>query len=163
MPATPPPLPPVVHAELVGSTVVVTGTAANDGVQLQKYRNTLIVRSGNYLRLTAGPGCTYANYAVTCTGRKLSSVVNLGAGDDTIVTPRDKVTTVINAGDGNDTVFDFAGTDVIHGGNGIDTVDYSYRQGEVINATPGTGADDGTVREHDDIGADVERVLLPKS
>ncbi len=162
-PATPPPLPPVVNASLVGSTVVVTGTAANDGVQLQKYRKTLIVRSGNYQRMTAGPGCTYANYAVTCAGRKLSFVVNLGAGDDTSVTPNDKVTTVINAGDGNDTIYDFAGTDVIHGGNGTDTVDYSYRRGERINGTPGTGPDDGTTREHDDIGADVERVILPTS
>ena len=53
-------------------------------------------------------------------------------------------------------------TDVIHGGNGIDTVDYTYRQGEIIHGTPGAGPD-GTTREHDDIGADVERVLLPGS
>ena len=162
MPITPPPLPPVVNASLVGSTVVVTGTAGNDGVSLQKYRNTIIVRSGNYARMTAGPGCTYANWAVTCTGRKLNVVVNLGAGDDSVVTPSDKVTTVINAGDGNDLVLDFAGTDIIHGGNGTDTVDYSYRKYEgLITGTPGTGADDGTTREHDDIGSDVERVTLP--
>ena len=50
--------------------------------------------------------------------------------------------------------------DVFEGDAGFDTVDYSGRTGTIIG-TPGTGADDGTRREHDNIEADVEQVILP--
>ncbi len=64
----------------------------------------------------------------------------------------------LNGGGGNDTLDGGSGGDTLKGGAGLDTLDYSARTGN-LTIGPGTLADDGEAREHDNVATDVETIL----
>jgi hypothetical protein len=63
-------------------------------------------------------------------------------------------------GNGNDWMIGGTAADTFWGGPGTDTVDYSGRTGAIVG-TIGAGPIDGAKKEHDNIEADVEQVVLP--
>jgi Ca2+-binding RTX toxin-like protein len=76
-----------------------------------------------------------------------------GLGDD-----------LLDGGAGNDTFYTARtpdGADTEIGGTGSDTANYGGRIASVV-LSPGGGADDGAPGEHDDIGADVEKLIAGK-
>jgi hypothetical protein len=154
----PPPTPPAtVYVSSDGSTVTVTGSGGSDTFLLWKIRNNRLgigVASGT---IVPGANCGVNASGVYCQGK--SFVVFANGGDDHI-TVSGGVRSTQYGGDGNDWLAGGTSTDVFSGGNGFDTVDYSGRTGTIVG-TPGTGADDGTSREKDNIMGDVEQVILP--
>jgi Ca2+-binding RTX toxin-like protein len=70
-------------------------------------------------------------------------------------------TDTINGLDGNDTLVANSGgdgADVFNGGNGVDTADFSQRDGATLTITLDGSANDGYGGENDNIKADVENV-----
>jgi len=91
---------------------------------------------------------TGSRHADVLKGDAGANLIDAGAGDDIVLISAGNDT--ILAGDGDDYVFDGAGAGHLHGGNGIDTVDFSYTNaGSVIRLDLGhatIGADVNTVR-----------------
>jgi hypothetical protein len=159
--APPPPQPPLgtVSVTVSGTTVVVTGSTGNDTLHLWKVRNNRLAIDANGAPIAAGAGCSVSNGVAQCGGK--SFAVAAGAGADRI-TVSGAVHSTQDGGDGNDWMIGGTSSDVFTGGAGFDAVDYSTRTG-TITGTPGTGADDGTRREADNIMGDVEQVILPSA
>ena len=162
-----PPAPAALDVRLDGTTMVVTGTAVNDHIQIDKYNaSTLRVWADRSEPVNAGPGCVLvpSAFRVDCTGpkgSKLNLTANMGGGNDVVFGPAKGPKTVINLGDGDDLFYDSTSTDVINGGPGDDTVSFAFRTDKGLRGTPGDGANDGKKSEKDNIGADVEHVILP--
>jgi hypothetical protein len=155
---TVPPSGGTVSAAIVNKVLTIVGTDASETITVTKVRNNRYTVEVTGAAVTLGYGCTRSLTTITCTGDSVR--IDGGAGNDDIRVVG-SVKSVQNGGAGNDKMRSGASADVFNGGIGTDTVDYSSRIGETITGTPGTGADDGTRREHDNIGADVEQVLLP--
>ena len=161
----PVPVDPAVSATMVGTTVVVRGTDGDDAIQVQKFGREFVVRWPGQKKIALGAGCVWENVYAVCKGNSKTTVdVDLGVGNDSILVDG-KFRSVLNGGPGDDTFVDIyaKSADVMRGGPGTDTVDYGWREGAAaknVIATPGTGPDDGKRNEHDDIGADVELVVL---
>jgi hypothetical protein len=155
----PPPQPPagVISVAVNGTTVVVTGSTGNDTLQLWKIRNNRLAVDANGAAIVAGAGCSVSSGVAQCGGK--SFAIAGGAGADRI-TVSGAVHSTQDGGDGNDWMIGGTSSDMFIGGAGFDVVDYSTRTG-TITGTPGTGADDGTRREADNIMSDVEQVILP--
>jgi Ca2+-binding RTX toxin-like protein len=126
-------------------------------LRLWKVRNNRLAVDANGAPIIAGAGCSVASGVAQCGGK--SFAVAAGAGTDRI-TVSGAVHSTQDGGDGNDWMIGGTSSDVFTGGAGFDVVDYSTRTG-TITGTPGTGADDGTRREGDNIMGDVEQVILP--
>jgi hypothetical protein len=153
----PPPTGSVVSVSSDGSTVTVVGTAQADTLHAYKPQHGRVAIDANGAPITAGTNCSVAAGIATCKG---GSVSISGMGGDDRITVTGALPSTQIGGDGNDWMIGGTSADVFEGDAGFDTVDYSGRTG-TITGTPGTGADDGVKREHDNIYADVEQVILP--
>jgi Ca2+-binding RTX toxin-like protein len=136
--------------------VFVTGTNGNDVIRVWRSRNHRMSVTVNS-PIALGTGCVLVDAVVTCTADSIN--IDGGAGNDAL-TVDGSARSTINGNSGNDVMVGGRAADVFIGGDGLDTVDYSARTERIVG-TPGTGADDGRSREHDDIRGDVEQVVLP--
>jgi hypothetical protein len=155
--AQPPPTTSTITVSSDGKIVTVVGSSAADVIHAWKPQSGRVGVNGNGASITAGANCSVTAGTATCKGSSVS--IAGGAGNDQI-TVTGALPSVQNGGDGNDWLIGGTSADDFWGGAGYDTVDYSGRTG-TITGTPGTGADDGRRREHDNIEADVEQVILP--
>jgi hypothetical protein len=146
-------------AAVRSGVLVVTGSPGDDVLTVRKVRSHSFTVNANGAPVALGPGCSLGSGVITCVGVNTVEIDG-GDGNDRITVVGD-VHSTLNGGNGDDWFVGGTGPDVFNGGPGFDTVDYSARTGQTITGTPGTGADDGRSREHDNIGADVERVILP--
>jgi Ca2+-binding RTX toxin-like protein len=151
------PPPATVFVSSDGTTVTVTGSALNDTFLLWKIRNNRLGIAAANVTIVPGANCGLDGANAHCQGK---SFVVFGNGGDDRITVSGAVKSTQNGGDGNDWMVGGTSSDTFSGGNGFDTVDYSQRSGTIVG-TPGTGADDGTSRERDNILGDVEQVVMP--
>jgi glucose/arabinose dehydrogenase len=121
-------------------------------------------RQGSVQRLTTTGQCVPSPDACTVLGTAGNDTLTGTPGDDVIcgLGGNDKLIglggdDLLSGGDGNDTLVGGAGDDAMQGGDGSDFADYSART-QPVTVTVGTGADDGTAGEADDVQVDVERV-----
>ncbi|MFD9700043.1 calcium-binding protein [Lentzea sp. NPDC059081] len=117
-----------------GLAVTISGTAGNDSIIGTAGDDVIAVDAGNDLVLGMGGNDT----------------VCLGAGDD-----------LFDGGTGDDTVvFDAVadGADTVVGDSGFDSVLYSARTAAVSVTLDGVN-NDGATGEHDNIGADIARIV----
>ncbi|MEU4618412.1 calcium-binding protein [Actinoplanes sp. NPDC023801] len=126
----------------------VEGGLGNDILTGNGGANRIIGGSGGD-RLTGGGG----NDQLLGAGGK--DQLDGGTGDDSL--KPDFAET--ESGDDGPYVFDPIAADVVRGGSGIDTVDYSDRQRNPVTVDlDGRSGDDGRAGEGDSVGADVENV-----
>jgi Ca2+-binding RTX toxin-like protein len=125
-------------ARLIGVTVTMDGTAANDGAPSEGDNVKADVEN------ILGSG-----FVDNITGNASNNKITGGAGND------------ILAGGAGDDTFDegsaASDADTITGGAGVDTVDYSART-NAITATLNAAATSGESGENDSLGTDVENV-----
>jgi hypothetical protein len=156
------------EVKLVGTTMVVTGTDVNEAIQLDRYNASIIRVWADRDRpvIARGPECVLSNssWVVACTGpkrSKLSVSVDMGGGNDTAFGPTKGPRVTVNLGAGDDKFYDNTSTDMISGGPGDDTVSFEFRTQRNIKGTPDGLANDGVKSEKDNIGTDVEHIILP--
>jgi Ca2+-binding RTX toxin-like protein len=156
---TVPPVPPgALAASVFDRHLIISGSAGDDTITVTKVGKSRYAVDTHGAAITLGTGCTFDGTFPKCGG---SDVQILGKAGNDHLTVVGSVHSTIDAGDGNDVMIGGTSADTFIGGPGFDTVDYTNRTGQLIVGTPGTGSDDGAKREHDNIEADVEQVLLP--
>ena len=134
-------------------------------MHLTKVRDALKTVDANGAPITAGSGCTLDRTAVIptadCHGGGFDA--HMGDGNDTVIVggTRMGIRNVLDGGAGNDTFVGGLGPDTFIGGAGDDAVDYSHRPAGSVTALIGAGPRSGARGERDDIGTDIEHVLLP--
>ncbi|MBO3739616.1 calcium-binding protein [Actinoplanes flavus] len=134
---------------IAGDVEGLVGGLGNDVLTGNNGPNTVNGGSGAD-RITGGGG----NDRLSGGGGR--DVIDGGAGDDHV---KPDFTETESGDDGPD-VIDPIAADVVRGGSGVDTVDYSDRQrNPVIVDLDGAPGDDGRSGEGDTVGADVENVL----
>ena len=143
---------------------MITGTSGDDVVHVTKVHDNLKSIDANGQPLAVGPGCTMSTSATIPTALCHGSGVDasLGAGNDTIVMVGTwSSRSTLDGGPGNDTFVPGFGAETFVGGDGFDTVDFSGRPPGTVNGAIGIGNHSGARRDHDNIGTDIERVILP--
>ena len=108
--------------------------------------------------LKAGPGCTLAGSAVDCPRSNVKSISLLGGDGDDILYNATSIPATLDGQSGTDTLYSGVGADVLIGGSGTDTANYSYRT-SALTVDPDGLADDGSAGEGDNLAPDVESIV----
>ena len=138
------------------------GSAFNDTLTGTSGANTITGLDGNDT-INAGAGSDLldgGNGTDNLNGGAGADILNGGADNDTLNGGADN--DIENGQDGNDRFLQEAaanGADQLNGGAGADVADYSDRTA-FVNVTPDNVADDGQAGELDNIGSDIEEVLV---
>jgi hypothetical protein len=145
-------------------TIVLTGTNGDDVVHVTKVHDNLKQIDANGGPITVGQGCSLSTTATIPTAMCHGSGVNasMGTGNDTLVMVGSwSSRSTLDGGPGDDTFIPGYGPETFIGGDGFDTVDFSGRPIGTVNGATGIGNHSGARRDHDNIGTDIERVILP--
>ncbi|HSV14370.1 MAG TPA: calcium-binding protein [Tepidisphaeraceae bacterium] len=135
-----------VSVNVATGLLTVTGTNLADLIRVE--------RSGKNLAIHEGRKTT--NVALS---KVTGIVINGGKGNDSLSVEQNvKVPATLNGEAGNDVLVSGGGADVLSGGDGIDTADYSGRT-RALTLVIGGGPVSGESGEHDNILGDVENLI----
>lgn len=109
--------------EIVGSTLIVQGTAQDDSIGLMMASKTQLLAFVQPLATGFGIDLSLAQFELFDAGSINRIQIDGLAGNDRIeISPKIKLRTVLRGGAGSDTIFGGSGNDVIYGGDDLDVL-----------------------------------------